>query len=93
MQVSVSRQLPEEVPVAHKEVDLAPCQVVGLVLQVQSRRCKGVSSGTWFRKPGSYLFFRISKQCPCFTVIEEDGGDKRHVLLELGCEAASSGII
>ena len=39
------------------------------------------------------FFFRISKQCPCFTVIEEDGGGKRHVLLELGCEAASSGII
>ena len=34
MQVSVSEQLPEEVPVDPKEVDLAPHPVVGLVLQI-----------------------------------------------------------
>ena len=34
MQVSVSRQLPEEVPWTHKEVDLVPHLVVSLVLQV-----------------------------------------------------------
>ena len=33
MQVSVSGQSPEEVPVDPKEVDLAPHPVVGLVLQ------------------------------------------------------------
>ena len=41
---------------------------------------------TWFRRPGS-IFFRVSKQGPCFTAIEEDGGDKRSVQLELACEA------
>ena len=34
MQASLSRQLPEEVLWTHKEVDLAPHLVVGLVLQV-----------------------------------------------------------
>ena len=29
----------------------------------------------------------VSKQGPCFTGIEEDGGDKRLVQLELACEA------
>ena len=33
-------------------------------------------------------FFRVSKQGPCFTAIEGDGGDKRLVELELGCEAS-----
>ena len=33
-----------------------------------------VSSCTFFRKPGS--FFTVSKQGPCFTAVEEDGGDK-----------------
>ena len=32
-------------------------------------------------------FFRVSKQGPCFTAIEENGGDKRLVKLELACEA------
>ena len=31
------------------------------------------------------LFFRVSKQDPCFTAIEDDGGDKRLVELELIC--------
>ena len=35
MQVSISLQLPEEVPVDPKEVDLAPHPVIGLVLQVE----------------------------------------------------------
>ena len=35
------------------------------------------------------LFFRVSKLGPCFTAIEEDGGDKRLVQLELACEADS----
>ena len=33
------------------------------------------------------LFFRVSKQSPCFTAVEEDGGDKRFVELELACKA------
>ena len=32
-------------------------------------------------------FFGVSKQGPCFTVIEGDGGDKRLVELELACKA------
>ena len=34
-----------------------------------------------------FLFFLVSKQGPCFTPIEEDGGDKRLAKLELACEA------
>ena len=33
------------------------------------------------------LFFRVSKQDPCFTAIEEEGGDKRLVELDLTCKA------
>ena len=33
------------------------------------------------------FFFRISKQGPCFTAIEEDGGDERFVVHELAYEA------
>ena len=32
-------------------------------------------------------FFRVRKQDPYFTAVEEDGGDKRLVQLELGCKA------
>ena len=32
-------------------------------------------------------FLTVSKQGPCFTALEEDGGDKRLVQLELHCEA------
>ena len=33
------------------------------------------------------LFFSVRKQGPCFTAIEEDGGDKRPAELALACEA------
>ena len=33
------------------------------------------------------MFFPVTKQGPCFTALEEDGGDKRLVELELACEA------
>ena len=33
------------------------------------------------------LFFRVSKQGPCFTAIEKDGGDKKLVELGLACKA------
>ena len=68
----------------HKDVDLAPNLVVDLVLPVGAR-CGEVSSGTRFRKPGS--FFRVNKQGPYFTAIGEERGDKRLVELELACEA------
>ena len=32
-------------------------------------------------------FFRVSKQGPCLTAIEENGGEKRFVQFELACEA------
>ena len=32
-------------------------------------------------------FFRACKQGPCFTAIEEDGGEERLVQLELACKA------
>ena len=79
----VFRRLPDEVPVdpqgswscsAHSRWSCAP-----------SRRYGEVSIGTRFRKPGS--FFRVSEQCPLFTAIEEAGGDKRLVELELACKA------
>ena len=35
--------------------------------------------------------FRVSKQGPCFTALEEDGGDKKVVELELACEADNVG--
>ena len=47
--------------------------------------CGEVSSGIWFRKPGS--FFRVAKQGPCFTAMKEDGIDKIFVELKLACEA------
>ena len=34
-----------------------------------------------------FLFWRVIKQGPCFTAIEEDGGDERLMALELACEA------
>ena len=33
------------------------------------------------------LLYRVSKQGPCFTAIEEDGGDRRLVELKFACEA------
>ena len=33
------------------------------------------------------LFFRVSKQGPCFTAVEDDGDDKRLVELELARKA------
>ena len=54
----------------HKEVDLAPHQVVGLLLQV------GVAEKfphvVGFESLDS--FFRVSKQDSCFTAVEEGGG-------------------
>ena len=68
---------------AHKEVDLAPHPVVGLVLQVEDVERFPHALGFENLDP----FFRVSKQGHCFTAIEEDGGDKRLVQFELVCEA------
>ena len=69
----------------HKEVDLAPHPVVDLVSQAgdAEKFLKHLVSKAWI----IFFFFRISKQGPCFTAIDEDGGDKRLVQLELACKA------
>ena len=64
---------------SHKETDLDPHPVVGLVLKVGDT--KYLVSKAWI------LFVRVSKQDPCFTAAEEDEGDKRLVELELACRA------
>ena len=57
--------------------------VDGLVLQVGDAEMFPHLYGFQSLDP----FFRVNKQSPCFTVIEENGGDKRFVQLELACEA------
>ena len=59
----------------NKEVGLAPHPFVGLVLQVGDAEtfCQALSLDSL--DP----FFTVSKQGPYFTVMEEDGGDKRFV--------------
>ena len=66
----------------HKEVDFALHSVAGLVLQVEDTKKFPQALGFESLDP----FFRVSKQDPCFTPVEEDGGDKRPVELELACE-------
>ena len=57
----------------HKEIDLVPHSVIGLVLQV----------GDAEKFPQALVFesldpfFGVSKQGSCFTAIEGDRGDKR----------------
>ena len=57
----------------HKEVDLALYPVTGLVLQVGDAKKSPYALGFKSLDP---FFFRVSKQGPCFTAIEENGGDK-----------------
>ena len=54
---------------SHKGVDLAPHPVVGLVLQVGDVEKFPQALGFEILDP----FFRVSKQGPCFTAVEEDG--------------------
>ena len=68
---------------AHKDVDLASHPVVGLRLQVGDVEKFPQTLGFRSLDP----FFKVSKQGLCFTAIEEDGGDKRLVRLELALEA------
>ena len=58
MQVSVSRKLPEEVPVDRKKVDFAPHPVIGLVLQ--GGDAEKFPQALGFKSLDS--FFRVSKQ-------------------------------
>ena len=57
----------------NKEIDLAPHPVVSLVLQVGDTEKFSYALGSESLDP----FFRVSKQGPCFTAIEEEGSDKR----------------
>ena len=59
----------------HKKVNLASHPVVGLVLQVGDREKFPHALSFESFDP----FFRVSKQGPCFTAIEDNGGDKRLV--------------
>ena len=68
---------------AHKEVDLAPHPVVGLVLQVGNTEKFLQTLGF----ESLHLFFSVNKQGPCFTATEEDVSNKRLVELELACKA------
>ena len=65
-----------------QQVDLGPHQVVGFVLQVGDTKKFPHALGFESLDP----FFRVSKQGPCITAVEEDEGDKRHVKLELACK-------
>ena len=76
----VSDSCQKKFPWNHKENGLALHPVVGLALQVGLLRRRGeVSSGTWFRKPGSFLllllflFFSSASRVHFFTATEEDG--------------------
>ena len=63
----------------HKGVDLALHPVIGLVLHIgdAEKFLQALCFETWI------LFLTVSKQGPCFTAVEEDGGGKRLVQLEL----------
>ena len=62
----------------HKETDLAPHPVVGLVLQVGDVEKFPQALGFESLDP----FSKVSMQSPCFKATEEDGGK-----LELACKA------
>ena len=58
-----------------KEVGLAPHPVVGLVFQVGCAEKFSQALGFESLDP----FLTLSNQSPCFTAIEEEGGEKRLV--------------
>ena len=71
----------------HKEVDIVLHPVIGLVLQVGDAKKFPQALGFKSLDPFfSSFFFSVSKQGPCSTVVEEDGGYKRLVQLELAHE-------
>ena len=69
-------------PQIHKEVDLAPGSAPNrcVVVQVGDAEKFPYASKAWI------FFFRVSKQGPCFTALEEDGSDESLVKLELARE-------
>ena len=73
---------------AQEEVDLAPHLVVGLALQVGDAEKFPQKLCFESLDPFFFSFFRVSKQSPCFTAIE-DGSDKRLAELELAFEVDS----
>ena len=56
----------------HKEVDLAPHPDVNLALLVSDTEKFPSALGFESLDP----FFTVSKQDPCFTAVEENGGDQ-----------------
>ena len=68
---------------AHKEVDLAPHSVVGLVFQVRNTEKFPQALGL----ESLDIFLGITKRIPCLTAIKENGSDKRLVQLKFACEA------
>ena len=78
----------------HEEVDLVPYPVVRLVPQVEDAEKFPQAPG--FESLDPFLiflifFFRVSKQGPCFTTIQEDGCDKR--LVQLGFAYEADGVL
>ena len=69
----------------YKKDNLALHPVVGLVRQVGD--AEKFLQALGYESLDLFLFFSVSKQGPCFTAMEEDGGDKRLVQLEPGTEA------
>ena len=70
----------------HKEVDLAPHPVVGLVLQVGDAEKFPQALGFNGLDPFVFVFWSVSKQSPCFTAVEQEEGVLRLVQIELACE-------
>ena len=56
-----------------QEVDLAPHPVVRLVFQVGD--AEKFPQAVGFKSLD--LFFTVSEKSPCFTALDEDGGDKK----------------
>ena len=67
----------------HKGVYFALHSIVGLVVQIGDAEKLPLAICFESLVP----FLRVSEQDPCFTAIEEGGGGKRLVELELACEA------
>ena len=63
----------------HKEVELAPHLVIGLVFKVGD----GDRFPLALHLENLDPFLRVSKQGPCLAAIVENGGDRRFVQLEI----------
>ena len=73
----------------HKEADLAPHPVVGLVLEEGDAEKFPQALGL----ESLDLLLRVSTQGLCFTATAEDEGDRRLVQLELACEAGGVWVV